>query len=191
MRKKSHMSLSRYLLESIDSSLLDEHKKAFVLGSILPDCRPSFVTRRHNIEETFDIVSGFIDDLTVASSDYRRISTAYCRKLGEVTHYVADYFTYPHNDIFDGGFKAHCIYEKELKYSLKEYIQSEDVIINREVAEGFETPQDLCDYVKQRHIQYLNRENNVESDCRYIVASCHVVVAGILNLLNMNRNLAA
>ena len=97
MRKKSHLSLAVYLIDNMDSSLLINHRKAFLLGSILPDCRPSFVTTKHNMEETFDMVSDFISQLTVDSHDYKRISTAYVRKLGEVTHYVADYFTYPHN----------------------------------------------------------------------------------------------
>lgn len=60
MRKKSHVSLSRYLIESVDSTLLDNHRKAFIVGSILPDCKPSFVTTRHTIEETFDMVTEFI-----------------------------------------------------------------------------------------------------------------------------------
>ena len=154
MRKKSHMSLSMYLVDSMDSELLENHKKAFIMGSILPDCKPSFVTTKHNIDETFDIVCRFIDELTVDTDGFKRISTAYCRKLGEVTHYLADYFTFPHNDIFT-------------------------------------TPQDLIDYVIKIHNQYLSCDKTVESDCMYIVSLCHVIVAGILNILTMNRNIAA
>ena len=84
MRKKSHVSLSRYLLNNIDSELLENHRKAFIVGSVLPDCKPSFVTTKHNMEETFDMVCEFIRKLTVNSDDYKKISTAYCRKLGEV-----------------------------------------------------------------------------------------------------------
>ena len=50
MRKKSHVSLSLYLIKNIDNQLLSDHKKAFGMGSILPDCKPSFVTTKHNIE---------------------------------------------------------------------------------------------------------------------------------------------
>lgn len=46
----------------------------------------------------------------------------------------------------------------------------------------------LCDYVIQIHQQYLKCNKTVESDCRYIVALCHVAVAGILNLLEHYRN---
>lgn len=191
MRKKSHVSLAMYILNNVDSVLLDNHRKAFIVGSILPDCKPSFVTTKHNIEETFDLVCEFISKLTVDSSDYKKISTSYCRKLGEVTHYLADYFTFPHNTVFTGSFMEHCEYEKQLKYALRAYIQSGEVSVNSSIVNRFTTPAELCDYVLQIHKQYLCCNKTVESDCRYIVALCHVVVAGILNLLAMNRDLAA
>ena len=37
MRKKSHISLATYLIGELESEQLDRHKKAFYLGSILPD----------------------------------------------------------------------------------------------------------------------------------------------------------
>lgn len=187
MRKKSHVSLSIYLINNLDSTLLEDHKKAFIVGSILPDCKPSFVTTKHNMEETFDMVQAFISKLTEDSSDYKRISTAYCRKLGEVTHYLADYFTFPHNTVFKGNIRAHCMYEKELKFALRAYIQSGEVYVNKRIAGSFETADELCEFVRDLHTQYLKSKKTVESDCRYIVALCHIVVAGILNLLAENR----
>lgn len=190
MRKKSHISLSLYLINNIDSELLETHKKAFIVGSILPDCKPSFVTIRHNIEETFEMVTEFIKKLTTDYENFKRISTAYCRKLGEVTHYIADYFTFPHNDEFDGNIKDHCMYEKHLKYALKEYINSEDICVNKDIARNFKTPDELCSFVKNLHKQYLSNKNDIASDCRYIVALCHIVVTGILHLLELSREKA-
>ena len=187
MRKKSHLSLSLYLLDSLDSVLLEEHRKAFLLGSILPDCKPSFVTTKHNVEETFEMVCKEIEQLTIEAGDYKRISTAYCTKLGEITHYMADYFTFPHNNTFMGNIREHCVYEKELKHALKKYIRSEKVYTNKSIAESFKTPQDLCQFVKALHNQYLLAKKSVEIDCMYIVALCHIVVSGILMLLSQNE----
>ena len=191
MRKKSHISLSMYLVNSMDSELLESHKKAFILGSILPACKPSFVTTKHNIAETFDIVCKFIDELTVDTEDFKKISTAYCRRLGEVTHYLADYFTFPHNEIFHGTLREHCKYEKYLKKALKAYIKSDNISVNKQIVSSFSKPEDLRDYVLKVHKQYLLCNKTVESDCMYIVSLCHVVVAGILSLLTMNRSVVA
>ncbi len=187
MRKKSHVSLSLYILNNIDSTLLEEHRKAFIVGSILPDCKPSFVTTKHNMEETFELFKGAINKCTVDSGDFKNISTSYCRKLGEITHYLADYFTYPHNDIFDGNMRAHCMYEKQLKLTLRNYIKSGDINVDTDIAMSFTNPDELFDYVLSKHREYLLDTNNVMMDCTYIVPLCHIAVVGILNLLNMNR----
>lgn len=56
MKKKSHISLAGYLLCNSEIEELQEHRKAFYLGSILPDCVPSFFTRKHRIDTTFEIL---------------------------------------------------------------------------------------------------------------------------------------
>ena len=56
MRKKSHISLAKFLIHNHKEHQLSKHKKAFYIGSILPDIKPSFFTRKHTFEETFDIL---------------------------------------------------------------------------------------------------------------------------------------
>ena len=43
MRKKSHISLAWYLMNNEGMESLKHHKGAFYIGSILPDCIPSFL----------------------------------------------------------------------------------------------------------------------------------------------------
>ena len=56
MRKKSHISLAQFIVKNSDSLELNQHKKAFYLGSILPDCKPSFLTEKHQFNGTFEKV---------------------------------------------------------------------------------------------------------------------------------------
>ena len=56
MRKKSHISLAHYLMNSEGMESIQHHKGAFYIGSILPDCVPSFLVRKHTIEESFDVL---------------------------------------------------------------------------------------------------------------------------------------
>ena len=39
-----------------------------------------------------------------------------CAGLGVIIHYIADYFTFPHNDHYPGNVKDHCYYERDLKF---------------------------------------------------------------------------
>jgi len=183
MRKKSHIELSRFLATNVPSEILDCHRKAFIIGSVLPDCKPSFITTKHNIDETFDLLSKFISDCTVKSSEeFRRISTDYCVKLGEITHYIADYFTYPHNSIYLGNLKDHCLYEKYLKTSLKEYVRGNSVVVDKEAVLKLETPSMILDYIKSKHELYLKEEKSLKNDCSFIVSICYVVVVAVLNI---------
>ena len=56
MRKKSHISLARDIVRNSDDEGLRKHRWAFYLGSILPDIKPSFVYKKHEINGTFEQV---------------------------------------------------------------------------------------------------------------------------------------
>lgn len=186
MRKKSHISLAGYLLRSMNFEGLFHHKKAFYLGSILPDCVPSFITRRHTIDETFDILR---DEIIKITDDYemeKGITRYYTKHLGVVTHYIADYFTYPHNRIFEGSMKEHCVYENELKFALRKYVRSDEAIMERAKKTIMKTVDEILDFIKEMHEEYLKVASKVKIDCNYIVEACHKVVDAILQIFEEN-----
>lgn len=86
MRKKSHISLAKYIVNNVDDSDLKKHRFSFYVGSILPDIKPSFVYKRHEIEGTYPYVSQHIKRLT----EGRRLvekkkNRKYYRDLGQVS----------------------------------------------------------------------------------------------------------
>lgn len=182
VRKKSHISLARYIVNSLDTKELSKHKKAFYLGSILPDCKPSFLTTKHEFGGTFDKVKEDIKKLTVASEINMNNHRAYCRNLGQVIHYIADYFTFPHNSTYDGSLKDHCVYEEHLKLGLREYIHSGEAKKNIGKFIKFESLDTLFKYIKEAHDEYLKFKRSVQEDCKYIVNLTHQVVQSIMYL---------
>jgi len=185
MRKKSHISLAKFLMENIEVKDLIEHKKAFYIGSILPDLKPSFLTRRHTIEETFHILIREIKKITVDYDVNKGIGSYYARRLGVITHYLADYCTYPHNSIFSGTITDHVYYEKELKHSLREYVKSETAIPNREESQSLETFEEIIRFIIITHKKYLKAIKEVKEDIRYIVDLCFKVIDAIIQLFRM------
>lgn len=186
MRKKSHISLAKYIVESMQEEELITHKKAFYIGSILPDCKPSFITTKHEIEGTFGKVSEDIKHLVEISEDVKLNLRAFFRDLGQIIHYVADYFTFPHNEHYDGTLKDHCVYEEHLKKVLREYIKSGEAEKNKQAARKFETPEEICDFIKHSHELYMKIKTNVYEDCRHIVTTCCQVVGAVLQFLNIH-----
>ena len=108
LRKKSHILLARYLADQMPANVsLQSHRKAFCLGNILPDIQPSFVTKRHEYFGTYNEVRSKITELVGEGAGHWN-ERVFWRRTGEVMHYIADYFTFPHNRTFDGCVTPHC-----------------------------------------------------------------------------------
>lgn len=170
MRKKSHIALARYLVSESRDKELKKHKYAFYLGSILPDIKPSFIYKRHEISETFSDLQKQIEVLSAPDAgDKEKNNSKYYRHLGEVSHYIADYFTYPHNEKFTGGLREHCSYEEDLKKKLRWHIQSGKAASRKKKYIEFSAPEALFDFVRKSHQDYLMEHNTVEGDISHII----------------------
>ena len=187
MRKKSHISLAKYIVGSLEEQDLVKHKKAFYLGSILPDCKPSFLTVKHEIEGTFPKIQNELKNLVELRPSSKINMRVFYRNLGEMIHYIADYFTFPHNAAFTGNLKDHCIYEKHLKQSLKDYIQSGEAKRNQphilKSVQNLNSTEAICNFIRKKHEAYIKLKNTVEEDCRQIVSLCHQLVEAVLLLV--------
>lgn len=183
MRKKSHISLAKYLVNNMQVQDLQDHRKAFFIGSILPDLMPSFLTKRHTIEETFEDLIGEIKKITVDYDVNKGINGYYARHLGVITHYLSDYCTFPHNSIFDGSIKEHVYYEKDLKFKLREYVGRED--IKRERTQVFHTFDEIIHSIKKAHKEYLKALKEVQVDVQHIIDLCYKVVDSIISFFEM------
>ncbi|GHU44725.1 hypothetical protein FACS1894111_12430 [Clostridia bacterium] len=178
MRKKSHISLARHLVSGISEQDLHKHRKAFYLGNILPDCKPSFITTKHEIEGTFGQLADRIKRL-IEGADYSNLRVFY-RDFGQVVHYIADYFTFPHNEHYEGSLKDHCMYEKHLKKSIKQYCGSSVPVMTGEGVDALATAEAICAFIREAHSLYLRVKTNVEADVRWIVTLCQKVVEAII-----------
>ena len=180
MRKKSHITLAKYLINSMKVKDLLDHKTAFYIGSILPDLTPSFITKRHTIEETFEILMNEIKKITTDYDIDRGINSYYARHLGVITHYLSDYCTFPHNTIFQGSIKDHVFYEKDLKFMLRQYLESEENQKVRIPCQNLHTYDEIIHFIRKVHKEYLQAIKAVQQDIQYIIDLCYKVVHAIL-----------
>ena len=176
--------MARYLADQMPvEESLQSHRKAFCLGSILPDIKPSFLTRKHEYFGTFEEIQQKMRQLVECRSG-RVKERVYWRRLGEVMHYMADYFTFPHNINFTGNLYEHNKYEKHLKNHLKRYIESGAVKSMEVQPVCFGSFSELVEYIKGRHDRYLLKERNIAEDVQYILSICFQVIYGILHLVS-------
>lgn len=202
MRKKSHISLARYMVENLGDEELKHHKFSFYLGSILPDIKPSFLYKRHEMSGTFPSISKHIKRLSEGPKTIEKSGRKYYMDLGQISHYLADYFTFPHNTIYPGSLKDHCSYEEELKKDLRIYLKSGEAARRhgRKLAaewtppkndvreDGFGDADAICSYIKTAHEEYLERKHNVKDDIEHIVEINHRALHAMIGLLAKRRS---
>lgn len=193
LRKKSHISLAKYIVDHSHNKGLKKHRYAFYIGSILPDIKPSFFYRKHEFTGTFPPIQRMIHKLsewnTQSGKCFKRRGTTagvhYYLKLGQVSHYLADYFTFPHNRIYKGGLREHNRYERDLKHGLKKYLRSKkgkkDAAkrlrkMKTERHEASRMPEQIISFIQIKHDAYLDTKLHTKSDKHHIKSDIHHIV---------------
>lgn len=187
MRKKSHISLARHIVATTDDAELKKHRFLFYIGSVLPDIKPSFLYKRHEMTSTFPAISKHIERLSEGEKVLKHKNRKYYLDLGQISHYLADYFTFPHNRTYPGSLKDHCSYEEKLKLDLREYIKSGRAAKQQIKKEKFENAKELCDFIQRAHDDYLAHKHDVEDDIRHIVEVNRKALAGMMDVLTEKR----
>ncbi len=182
MRKKSHICLARYMMANTLYREFSPYKKSYYIGNILPDCVPSFVTTKHNMESTFPMLKAEIRSLTQIAGLAAVSDRYFVRRLGVVLHYVADYFTYPHNPIFTGSLSEHCSYEEDLKHHLREFLSSSAATEIKRRTRCLKSTEEIIQYIVCRHREYLLYRPGVDTDCRFILDVCFTVSESVMKL---------
>ena len=182
MRKKSHISLAGQIMDSMELDNVFDYRLPFYVGSIWPDCRPSFVTTPHKFDITFDDIEHKISKFIANYDKEQGMNMRRCAGLGVIIHYIADYFTFPHNKTFDGSLRQHNTYEKHLKNELKDFVESGRADIYVEKNLRFDSLNQLTDYIRERHKVYLDRKRSIDEDIHYILSVCFQVFQGLFQL---------
>ncbi len=185
MRKKSHISLANHLLDEFKDERLLAHSFMFQFGSLLPDLVPSFLTKKHELDTTFDILERKLYKVIEQYKGEEGLSMSLCKDLGVITHYIADYFTLPHNHKFTGNFKDHCMYEEVLKHEMRRYVRLEHVANQPLIRMQMSSVNDICIFIKNCHVEYIRMAmDGQDIDCRHSVEVCRQVLEALIELLH-------
>ena len=174
METSNHYALAEYLIQATNRPMLRRYRNAFRFGNISPDLNPFTYLNGHKFESF---------DLTVKKKLDRLVNkecwTWYdVYELGVVTHYLADYFTYPHNQQYGGSFLAHCRYEKKLHPLFTAYLSRRSGV---RMIEAGQIPgkSEVCKRIRSLHQEYVTKRSTYQDDCRYIVSISDCVLRAI------------
>ena len=176
MQKRSHHLLARALLDSRSGFSARRYEAAFLFGSFQPDCNPFTYLRgsfRGHILQGHHYANchPFL---------YARIERLRCREkwnlwhyytLGKLTHYLADAFTYPHNDHYPKSITCHHDYERQLRLCLARRLPASARWRAR-------PPKDLVEGLEELHRRYVSAASDLSRDVSYILQATALLMAG-------------
>ena len=120
-----------------------------------------------------DKIRAFAEKYTIAPTNGRELSV----DLGEICHYMTDFFTYPHNDdIYTHNLFAHYVYEKRVALVIRrrmteaKFEQSVDALLNR---------------ITDMHDAYraAGRHHGIDDDLVHICRATATVVLSIISIV--------
>ena len=115
MDSVSHIRVAHLLLDYVEQTCgVTFDQSGFVYGNLKPDLTGTYLTKRHNpsimMDEVMEKIRAFTEKYTIGPVNGHELSI----DLGEICHFMTDFFTYPHNDdIYDRNLLAHYVYEIE------------------------------------------------------------------------------
>lgn len=179
METKSHVFLARYLLNQISAFDSMKCQKAFIFGCIEPDFNMfSYLKgslrcqklRGHNYNSSNKYTIRTLESLQNKNNwtlrDYYR--------LGKLMHYLADAFTYPHNDNFKGSLSEHRVYEAGLHLYFVAYLKQYNKVNKKDCAE------DIREYMGESHEQYMKTSGDIKNDAKYITQATSRVMRALV-----------
>lgn len=176
MQKSSHKLLASFLLRSQQGFAARRYELAFLFGSFQPDCNP--FTYLRGIRSTHKLQGhNFASSRTYINSRIKKLQNRrnwtlwQYYTLGKLTHYLADAFTYPHNETYPDTMAEHCRYENALRLKLAEHL-SRNGLLKQQLC------QDLTAAIDQLHGQYMDSKSSLEQDIRYILEATALLMAG-------------
>ena len=181
MKQKDHRALANFLLDRAGRwSIWDHsrHRRAFILGCVSPDYIPttylrgfrkSRAMRGHNTPYSATHVYRTLDRLRLRGLRSLRD----CYALGTLIHYLADSFTFVHNEDFEGDMRAHRAYEQSLHACFQSSLRSQPI---RPIAAPSRA---LSEHLRAMRAAYGQAGKGYLCDCKAIIAACTAVFAAV------------
>lgn len=145
---------------------------SLMYGSVLPDMQEK-EEGAHYGEQCLKSIAALISDLESDDcSDLRLFS----RRMGELLHYTADYFTAAHNKGYlKRNLRLHMVYETKLHFSLQK-------ILKKLVCACPRTDTEPLAYLKWLHERYEDERGGLGTDLNYIMVASVAVTVSVMSL---------
>jgi len=114
MRLAIHHRIGKKVCGELKELGFRVNEKLFYFGNLYPDLIHSYLWRKHEYLHSREYIRKKIEKL-------KKRPRFFSFHLGIITHYICDYFCYPHSGVYNKGLFHHFLYERRQKVPRKLY----------------------------------------------------------------------
>ena len=191
MDSVSHTRVGNFLLEYVEMTAgVSFDTAAFLYGNLKPDLTGTYLTKRHYpslmFEEVMEKIRTFSTSHEIGMENERSLSV----DLGEICHYITDFFCFPHNDdIYHRNLLHHYIYEKRIAAGLRRRLTREKFLEWVAEVPTLYSVKDLISYIQTAHNRYRQSERHcIADDLEHICQMCVIVVTSLIRIQHGQKN---
>lgn len=181
----SHTTVASGLLDYLEQTEgVTFDRKAFYFGNLKPDLKGEYLTKPHfpslMFEEVMQKIRDFVKNFRIEKVNGAQLSEA----LGEICHYITDFFSFPHNDtIYEHGLFAHYVYEKRTSMGIRGRV-TEDCFAGRTSYRFPATAEELIEEIRVRHDAYTQQpQHGISDDIRQICAMLSLIAGSLVQMM--------
>ena len=181
----SHTTVASGLLDYLEQTEgVTFDRKAFYFGNLKPDLKGEYLTKPHfpslMFEEVMQKIRDFVKNFRIEKVNGAQLSEA----LGEICHYITDFFSFPHNDtIYEHGLFAHYVYEKRTALGIRGRV-TEDCFAGRTSYRFPATTEDRIEEIRVRHEAYTQQpQHGISDDIRQICAMLALIAGSLVQMM--------
>lgn len=169
MKKKSHFQIASCI--SAGGRLIP-HSLLFKLGSVMPDLFLFSYIKGHGYKKTSNKTAAILEKLMHADK-WGRIT---CFRMGYRVHYLADYFTFPHDPSYHEGLMHHNKYEAAMRDPLKLALERRGGVRSAGLC-----PARIGEGLRALHEKYQRDDHSIENDITYILEITDMIYSALLS----------
>lgn len=154
----------------------------FIFGNMLPDLSPRYRFSMHSKKTSWKDMLKLMEELLLKSHKLNIRSKSI--KFGMMTHYLCDFFTFPHNEGYTDSIIQHEVYEQLQRIKFWNKLKEVWTEFEKETKVKLKTFEDIIVYIEDMHSIYNNNKSNKTRDLQFISILVRVVCPSVLALMS-------
>lgn len=182
-----HGKIGRILGKELINNGYSINIDSFVYGNMMPDLNLKYRMTMHSKKEDWDKILEIINEIALGKEN---LNESISIKLGMLSHYLCDFFTFPHNEGFGKNILHHELYEQAqriLWWSKLSRIWEE---CNQEINFEIKSTKDIITYIEDMHNIYMRNPGDKKRDLFFSNILIRVICPSILRISEKQKDLA-